>query len=32
MPQFQVYSAYTKGAMTKNARNGSTNPVLPYRF
>jgi len=30
MPQFQVSSAYTKGAMGKNVKNGSTYPVLPY--
>jgi len=30
MPQFQVSSAYTKGAMAKNVKNGSTYPVLPY--
>jgi len=30
MPQFLVYSAYTKRAMAKNVKNGSTYPVLPY--
>jgi len=29
MLQFQVSSAYTKGAMAKNVTNGSTYPVLP---
>jgi len=29
MPQFQISSAYTKGAMVKNVKNGSTYPVLP---
>jgi len=29
MPQFQVSSASTKGAMAKNVKNGSTYPVLP---
>jgi len=30
MPQFQVSSAYTKRAMAKNVKFGSTYPVLPY--
>jgi len=30
MAQFQVSSAYTKRAMAKNVKNGSTDPVLPY--
>ena len=32
MPQVQVSSASTKGAMAKNVKNGSTYPVLPYRY
>jgi len=30
MPQFQVSSASTKGAIAKNVKNSSTYPVLPY--
>jgi len=30
MPQFQFSSAYTKGVMVKNVKNGSTYPVLHY--
>jgi len=29
-PQFQVSSVYTKRAVAKNVKNGSTYPVLPY--
>jgi len=32
MPQFQVSSAYTKGATAKTVKIGSTYPVLPYVF